>query len=224
MGTAINLDALEQGHTSRVPGDTTLHNYHYYEHLFFSSSTASSVSDVEHITEKLSALSTGYVYRSERPEKIYHSNFESLDLTSDPLVLTRQALQDKILDHNEKRLLVTAPPASGKSSMMALLTSRLDNENKQVFLLDTEPPKDEKAQRSALRGEFRAALYSQWIKRWSSGDGIALHVDTAPLNRVLNTYSMIDIASYAAGLFSSLNSTIELMRTPDSNTTRIDLT
>ncbi|KAI8816122.1 uncharacterized protein EV422DRAFT_623629 [Fimicolochytrium jonesii] len=83
--------------------------------------------------------------------------------SSTPWGQVSQALQDKIIHHQEKRLLATAPPASGKSSMIAFLIRRLEEAQKQVFLLKMAAPKDEKAQRSALRGEFRCALYTAGV-------------------------------------------------------------
>jgi len=64
----------------------------------------------------------------EKP-KLYYSSYESIDLKNDPFVLSRTPLQQIILNHPHKRLPVTSPPASGKSSLIELIVQETEEKS-----------------------------------------------------------------------------------------------
>ncbi|KAJ3174985.1 hypothetical protein HDU87_006519 [Geranomyces variabilis] len=113
----------------------------------------------------LSASPESLVYRSSAIPKLDHSSFESVDFEADPFVLPRLALGNRILEHEQKRLLVTAPPASGKSTMRDLLIKRLEQDKKSVYVLVASPLDDAGANRSFLKSEFKNALRSRGVSR-----------------------------------------------------------
>ncbi|KAI9101820.1 hypothetical protein DFS34DRAFT_432797 [Phlyctochytrium arcticum] len=144
---SVNMPTPQQAIPTGTEEDTT-----------DSSSSSSSDSEVDAIN-----LPPSLVYHSGRPTA-NHSNW--VDFDKDPYVWERKARQEKIidvLDSKHIRLVVTAPPNSGKSTMIELLMRRLVGDGKSVFVLDIAPPKFKRALsiRDVAKSEIKYYSYSR---------------------------------------------------------------